>query len=45
MLLDNEPLRDRLALGAYDRARRDFGTKLFAERLAAVYNSLTGGET
>lgn len=45
LLLDNEPLRDRLAQGAYDRARRDFGTKLFAERLAAVYNSLTGGET
>jgi glycosyltransferase involved in cell wall biosynthesis len=45
MLLDNEPLRDRLALGAYERACRDFGTKLFAERLAAVYNSLTGGET
>jgi glycosyltransferase involved in cell wall biosynthesis len=45
MLLDNEPLRDRLARGAYDRACRDFGTKLFAERLAAVYNSLTGGET
>jgi glycosyltransferase involved in cell wall biosynthesis len=43
LLLDNEPLRDRLALGAYGRAGRDFGTNLFAERLAAVYNSFTGG--
>jgi hypothetical protein len=38
--LDDRPLRERLALGAYDRAQKDFGTKLFAERLYGVYNWL-----
>jgi len=43
MLLDNEALRNRLALGARERARRDFATQLFAERLNAVYTGVTGG--
>ena len=43
-LLDDGSLRDRLAREACEKARRDFGTGLFRERLHAVYNSLTGEE-
>ncbi len=42
-LLDNGALRDRLALGARDRARRDFGTRLYGERLYEVYDEVKGG--
>ncbi len=42
-LLDNGGLRDRLALGARDRARRDFGTRLYGQRLYAVYDEVKGG--
>jgi glycosyltransferase involved in cell wall biosynthesis len=42
-LLDNGALRDRLASGACDRARRDFGAGLYAERLCAVYDEVKGG--
>jgi glycosyltransferase involved in cell wall biosynthesis len=42
-VLDDGAVRGELAFGASRRAQRDFGAKLFAERLCAVYNSLTGG--
>jgi len=44
LLIDDQALRDRLARGAYEKARREFGCGLFGKRLQAVYNSLTGGE-
>jgi len=44
LLMDDQALRDRLARGAYEKARREFGCRLFDKRLHAVYNSLTGGE-
>ena len=44
LLMDDRSLRDRLARGAYEKARREYGTGLFGERLWAVYNLLTGGE-
>jgi glycosyltransferase involved in cell wall biosynthesis len=43
LLLDNGALRDSLASGACDRARREFGTRLYAERLCAVYTEVKGG--
>jgi len=42
-LLDNGALRDRLARGACGRARWDFGTGLYAERLWGVYDEVKGG--
>jgi glycosyltransferase involved in cell wall biosynthesis len=41
-LLDDEPLRNRLSRSARERARREFGTALFAERLGEVYGLATG---
>jgi glycosyltransferase involved in cell wall biosynthesis len=43
MLLENGDLRNRLAVGARDRAVRDFGAGLYEERLGAVYGGLLGG--
>jgi len=42
-LLDNGAMRDRLARGACGRARWDFGTGLYAERLWGVYDEVKGG--
>jgi glycosyltransferase involved in cell wall biosynthesis len=43
VLLDNGAMRDRLAAGACDRARREFGTRLYAKRLCSVYTEAKGG--
>lgn len=42
-LTANEGMRRQLATAAGERARREFGTELFAARLNAVYRELTGG--
>lgn len=42
-LMDDRPMRMRLASGAHEKARRVFTARLYSERLGAVYASLLGG--
>jgi glycosyltransferase involved in cell wall biosynthesis len=45
LLMDNEVLRARLALGALEKAKDRFGTGLYGERLGEAYKALLGGHT